>query len=195
MNWAILNYFIVILTFFVYFSFEAKNKENFTSGVRLTSAKCESDNTTFRFTFCNLKPVSRKVVVLNLGLEFLVPYPKPIYSQIIVFYRYGNIFREIINTHKIEMCELIDGTASNPIFKLIFEWINSAAPDFLHKCPYTGKLNLTNYSMDFETLDKTTMLFPEGTYKSVTDFFLKDTKTITFTITYEIKSSLKELFG
>ncbi|KAL7014215.1 hypothetical protein ACKWTF_015807 [Chironomus riparius] len=98
---------------------QSKNQENFVYGVRYKSVQCESDNTTIMTKYCFLKPVSRKVVTVNVGVKLLVPYVKPIYGHTIVFYRYGTIFRQIIDTKKLEICSILDGSDTKSFNKVI----------------------------------------------------------------------------
>lgn len=53
---------------------------------------CECDNKTVRNFFCYLKAVSRIIVTLNLGLELLVAYTKPIYMKRKYFLSLWNYF-------------------------------------------------------------------------------------------------------
>ncbi|KAL7050972.1 hypothetical protein ACKWTF_004280 [Chironomus riparius] len=192
-----MKYIIFIFVVFAESSFEAnsKTRDNFLSGFRFKDIKCESDNTTVIFNYCYLKPVSRKVVTLNVGLKFLVPYTRPLYGHTVFYYRYGTIFREAINTPKVDWCDVIGGATTNPMVNLLMNLIKDSAPNFLRSCPFTGSIDIKNFTMNFELLDKSTMMLPEGIYKIETVFYWNDTRTINYTIIFETKSPLKEIFG
>ena len=113
-------------------------------GCRPTAISCESDNQTVLTKYCFLKPYSRYVVTINVGFQILVPLKKPFYSQILVYYRYGTIFRQAIDTKQNEWCSFMDGTAINPLIKLVSTFINETFPQLYHKCPYEGELNFFN---------------------------------------------------
>lgn len=171
----------------------SKNEDNF--NIRFKSVKCSSDNKTIITKFCYLKPVSRKIVTLNVGLKLLVPYTKPINGHLIIYYRYGTIFRQIIEIKKHEICSTFFGDDVNPLIKLVVQMIKSKAPNSIHKCPYTGDWNLRNFTLDLELMDRATMLFSQGIYRADISFYLNDKNTFNFTGMAEIKSPLKESFG
>ena len=139
--------------------------------------------------------MSRKVVSLNLDIEFLIPFTKPFYLQGLVYYRYGTIFRQIIDTKKIEICGVVDGVDTNLLIKLLIDMIKSEIPDLVHKCPYTGDFELKNFTFNMDVIDKATMTFPQGIYRY--DFFLyiHDVSSLNVSTIVEVKSQLKESFG
>jgi hypothetical protein len=157
--------------------------------------KCQSDNKTIITKYCYLKAVSRKVVTFNIGIKFLVPYTKPFYGHSIFYYRYGTIFRQIIDVKKVEVCGILDGVDTNPLIKLLIDMIKNAAPHIIHNCPYKGDLDLKNFTFNLDLMDKATMLFPQGTYRIDTSLFLNGNSTFNFSGTCEVKSPLKESFG
>jgi len=139
--------------------------------------------------------VSRKIVTSNVGVKLLVPYTRPIYGHTIIYYRYGTIFRQIIDTKKLEACAILDGVDTNPLVKLIVDTIKNLAPHLIHKCPYEGDWDLKNLTTDLDLVDKATMLFPEGIYRLELFVFFNDSSTFNISGTAEIKSPLKESFG
>lgn len=117
--------------------------EKFVSGDRPRSVKCEGDNSTLKFSFCNIKAYSAKLAVINLGFEILKTVQKPIYFQVIMSYRFGNIYRPMIDTKAIDLCAIMEGNTFNPFMKIIIDRINQYFPNVLHKCPYgKGKLKI-----------------------------------------------------
>jgi len=55
-----------------------------------------------------LKLVFRQVVTLNIGGKIISPINKPAYGQVTVNYRYGTIYRQVLDTHPIEWCGIMD---------------------------------------------------------------------------------------
>jgi hypothetical protein len=51
-------------------------------------------------------------------------------------YRYGTIFREIIDSKPVEFCGLIAGKESNLLAKLFIEAIKDSVPQLMHPCPF-----------------------------------------------------------
>lgn len=171
----------------------AKFEDNF--HIRFRSVKCSSDNKTIVTNFCYLKAVSRKIVTLNVSLKLLVTYAEPIEGHLIIFYRYGTIFRQIIEIKRHEICSTFFGDDVNPLIKLVVQMIKNKAPNSIHKCPYSGDWSITNFTLDMEILDRATMLFPQGIYRADIAFYLSNSNTFNFTGMAEIKSPLKESFG
>ena len=189
-------YIILALNFHLICRTQSNVQDNkFMHGIRFKSVKCRSDNTTIFIKYCYLKAVSRKTVVLNVGIRYLIPYTKPFYSRSIFSYRYGNIFREIINTHQIEVCALLEGADSNPLTKVLMDMLANKAPNLIHNCPFTGDWDLKNFTMDLNLVDKASMIFPEGIYKISSTMYYNGSATYNFSGTAEIKSPLKENFG
>ncbi|KAL7014213.1 hypothetical protein ACKWTF_015805 [Chironomus riparius] len=173
----------------------SKNQENYIEGLRFKALSCNADNKTLFIKYCYLKAVSRKVVTSNVGMQFLVPFVKPIYLQTIVYYRYGTIFRQIIDTKKVEICGIIENIETNPLIKIIFDMIKNKVSNLIHKCPYTGALEVNNFTFNTELMNKTTMVFPQGIYRFDYFYFLKDASSLNVSGIVEVKSHLKESFG
>jgi len=167
------------------------NKQEY--GTRFKSISCESDNKTIVIKYCYLKPFSRKVVAANIGFKFLVPFDK-FYIHMIFNYRYGNIFRPVMDTKPQEWCGLMHSTNMNPLIKLMFDGIKSSVPNLFHECPYTGDLDLVNITTDFSKSGDHQM-FPEGTYRIVTMIIKDDIQSAKITADDEIKSPRRESFG
>ena len=162
--------------------------------IRPNYVNCESDNITISTKYCNLKPQSRYLVTVQIGFHFLVPLKKPFYIQILVFYRYGTIFRQIIDTKQNEWCSYMEGTGVNPLVRSITEFMNITFPENIHKCPYEGDLEFRNYTLS-NGLPPQSEIFPQGYYR-LHLIVHKNKKTIlTFKIQGEITSVFKESFG
>ena len=82
--------------------------------------------------------------------------------QFILHYRYGTIYREVIDTKKREWCSIMDGMQTHMYIMLIIRQLKESAPKLFHKCPYQGDYQLYNITVDES---KAFDLFPEGYYK------------------------------
>lgn len=56
--------------------------------------------------------------------------------HIVMSYRYGNIFREVINSPVIDWCRLMDNSEANVFIKMTLDLVRETIPQVLHKCPY-----------------------------------------------------------
>lgn len=187
-------FFILIFISQFYHQIQSKSQDNFTYGMRFRSLYCQSDNETMITRYCYLRPLSRKTVTFNVGVTFLVPLTK-FYVRMIIYYRYGTIFRQVLDINDFDFCNLFDKPNINPLMKLVIDMMRNRVPKVFHKCPYVGEWDLKNYTVVLEFLDHTSMLFPQGIYKVDTLIIFNGSiihKTIT---TIEAKSPLKESFG
>lgn len=99
----------------------SKSNNNFDHGTRFKSIKCECDNKTLEINYCYLKAISRRIVTANVNVKILVPYVKPYYVQFILYFRYGTVFRQVIDTKQVEWCGLMDGNEVHPYIKLTID--------------------------------------------------------------------------
>ena len=199
MNFGYYSTCLLISAFLIqhFIEIQSKSEDNFHYiGARFKSIKCQSDNITVITKYCYLKAVSRKVVTLNFGVNLLVLYSRPYYIHSVLNYRYGTIFRQIIDTQKIEVCGILDGIDTNPLVKLIFDMIKSSMPaNIFHNCPYKDDWDFNNFTLNLDLVDKVKMLFPEGTYRADIALHFRDVITYNFSLVIEIKTPLKESFG
>lgn len=164
--------------------------------LRPKSTHCESDNNTVTIKYCYIKALSRKVVAAFLGLKVNIPLTKPIYVQLIIRYRYGLKFHQVIDTKQIEWCSVMNGDDSNlnPLIKLMANNLKEKTPTLFQKCPYTGELDFQNISVITEDF-KESEIFPEGTYRSSLYVFKDNKKILAVDADSEFKSPVKENFG
>jgi hypothetical protein len=111
-------------------------KEKFTVGLRYRGIECVGDNVSISFDFCNVKAFSAKVAVLNIGINYLETLQRPIIVQIIYFYRFGTIYRSMIDSKKFDLCAIMNGIMDNKILNFLTRDLVKEAPHVLHKCPY-----------------------------------------------------------
>jgi Protein of unknown function (DUF1091) len=87
-------------------------------------------------------------------------------------------YNTIINS-TVEICNVLNGTDSNPIAKLIFDGVAEKLPKgFLHPCPYVGQITANNVSIKITNV---LYQFLRGRYKTfIRAFDEKDENIITF---------------
>ena len=188
--------FVLALTIIHICSATSKSTDNYNYGGRFKSIKCQTDNRTLIMRYCYLKALSRAVVILNIGLTFAVPYTKPYYVQLILNYRYGTIFREVIDSHQQEWCGIMSGAETHQWIEYIIGYLRKSAAALYHKCPYVGDLDLKNVTIDTENYNKhQSRIFPEGTYRLDVIIFQNEAQTGKFSVSLENKSPVKESFG
>ena len=164
--------------------------------LRPKSTHCESDNKTVMIKYCYIKALSRRVVAAFLGIKINVPVTKPLYVQLIINYRYGLKFHQVIDTKQIEWCSVMDGNdiQLNPLIKLFVNNLKEKTPKLFQKCPYYGDLDFQNISVITDDL-KDSEVFPEGTYRSNLIVYKNNKKILTVNADSEFKSPVKENFG
>lgn len=95
---------------------------------------CWSSNKTLSGHKCFVKAYSRKNTTMNVFVNLTRPL-FDVKARYDLTYKYlTNSQRSIINS-TIEICEFLNGTGSNPVFK----WIVGLMENFkhlLHECPY-----------------------------------------------------------
>ena len=186
--------FLIIIQLQTFLTIEcARPAENYNDGTRFQSIECSANNLTAVVKYCFIKAISRKVVTLNVGVKPLKSFKKPFYVQLILYYRYGLIFREVINTKKQEWCDFMDGKTKNLYLSHTIAQINSSAPNLFHKCPYEGDVEVKNLTVDDQ---KAFSVFPEGIYKtSVLVFETSVEPSFSLNIISQVKSAIKESLG
>lgn len=196
MQKLLLYYFLTlgILVFNVQELF-SKSNVRIIDGTRFKSIKCECDNKTIEIRYCYLKAVSRQIVTINVNVKILIPIVKPCYIQLILYYRYGTIFRQAIDTKQVEWCELMNGKEVHQYIKIIIDQLRQSAASLFHKCPYDGVMDFNNITINEIYRNQTSFMFPEGVYRLDIIIFKNQTQTFKIILTFDIKSPLKESFG
>lgn len=123
---------------------------------KFTAAKCLAlDPTAVKIDFCFIKAYSRIKTVFNLGITLAKPVYKPLHVRftviflkindftsfcfqfhVIVSYRYGNVFHQVINSKQFEWCSAMSSDGFNPIGKLMVLLLSDSIPQLFHPCPY-----------------------------------------------------------
>lgn len=81
--------------------------------------------------------------------------------QLILNYKYGTIYREVLNVRPFEICQFANFGTSNIVTKFLTNMVEESAPGILHPCPYK-KFNVTNVSAKTSTIGSA---FATGDYK------------------------------
>lgn len=101
--------------------------------------------------------------------------------EVVVYYRYGTIFRQVIKPPVFEWCSSVESLSSNIYLQSVYDVLKDTAPQMFQKCPYKvkyfrfqklslfkffrpqGQFRLTNVTFD---ISKYPAPFPQGTYKT-----------------------------
>ncbi|KAL7012337.1 hypothetical protein ACKWTF_014786 [Chironomus riparius] len=160
---------------------------------RFRSIECDADNYTTSVGFCYIKAVSRRVTTLNVHFKNLKPSFKPLYVRMILYYRYGNIYREVIDTKRVEWCSIMEGMTAHLFLMQTINQIMEIAGKAIHKCPYEVDIEIKNLTLvDSKTFD----IFPEGIYKLSWSSLNRTLHTLwRFNTTVQLKSPIKESMG
>jgi len=121
------KFYLILFCALSFYEIYSEDQENFIGGVRFKSIKCEVNNKTILVKYCYLKAISRKVVTYNVGVKLLATYTKPFLIHTTFYYHYGTIFRQIIDTKKLDLYGILAGVDTNPIIKLLVEMIKNKA--------------------------------------------------------------------
>ncbi|CAG9811128.1 unnamed protein product [Chironomus riparius] len=112
---------------------------------------------------CSVKAYTRNFTTLNFGLSFRQSIKKPIFMKIVLMYRYGNIYRDVLNKI-IEICSIFANLDANPVFLSYIDIFEKSVKSHFHKCPYSGSDDYMNLTID-ESSHRNNFLNPEGFFK------------------------------
>lgn len=170
-----------------------KKNPSLTYASRFRSIECLADNYTAFVEYCYIKAYSRRVTTVNVLFKNLKPSDSPIWVQMILYYRYGTIYREVINTKLIDWCAIMDGLTGHLFLMQTIRQIKSFVGKNIHKCPYGEDIELKNITLDD---GKGFDVFPEGIYKSS---WITRNKTMDilwrFNASIHVRSPIKESMG
>ena len=119
-----------------------KNHPANTYSSRFRSIECQADNYTASVGYCHIKAVPRRASTVNVHFKALKPSYKPIYIQMILYYRYGNIYREVMDTKRIEWCSIMEGISELLFLMQTIHQIKEIATNAIHKCPYEADVEV-----------------------------------------------------
>ncbi|CAO1332475.1 unnamed protein product [Diamesa hyperborea] len=111
--------------------------------------------------------------------------------KMIVEYKYGTVFREVMNPPAIEWCSFKKSTSV--FYSMVFDLIKDSAPGLLHKCPYFGRVDVHNMTVNVNNF---LSVFSQGDYRATLSLS-EGGKTDLFRLSFgiKIKSTVKSSFG
>lgn len=181
------------LVCFIQINGNKKKNPSLTYASRFRSIECQADNYTAFVEYCYIKAYSRRVTTVNVLFKNLRPSDAPIWVQMILYYRYGNIYREVIDTKRIEWCAIMDGLTGHLFLMQTIRQIKTMVAKNIHKCPYGEDIEIKNVTLDDA---KGFDVFPEGIYKAS---WITRNKTMDvlwrFNASINVKSPIKESMG
>ncbi|CAO1363775.1 unnamed protein product [Diamesa serratosioi] len=161
--------------------------------VRFTNMACQVLDPIFATDIsCNIKAYSRTQSTANFGFMLKKKLTK-VMVKVIIEYKYGNVFREVINPPQADWCNF--QKSKSLFFSMVVDLIKDTAPQLVHKCPYFGRLDVFNMTLN---ANKFLSVFSEGDYRIVESLSSSSTRNnIRFTsliCTVFNKITLKDVF-
>ena len=147
------HYLILFIAIFIFYSIQnVRTARKYQPPprylLRPKNIHCEGDNETVLIKYCSIRAYSRLLVTTSLGVKILSPLTKPFYIQLIIKYRYGIIYHQVIDTKQIEWCSVMDGSDTNPLIKMLNNLLKEVVPHLFKKCPYEGELDFVNFTVN-----------------------------------------------
>lgn len=108
-------------------------------------------------------------------------------------YKYGTIYRTVMEPAAIDWCSFMNGTAYDLFYKVSLDIVRKSMPHLIHLCPYKGELKALNITFDF---GKFAAIFPQGEYRNFWHWY-DDTDSNIFTLVFigSMRSPIKTSFG
>ncbi|KAG5671063.1 hypothetical protein PVAND_001278 [Polypedilum vanderplanki] len=157
--------------------------------------KCEGSGRFIKEYLHNMTCVA-KVYNRTYSAFTIIGYiKKPIYSYISgqVLYKYGTIYREVINVPRTFVCEITKIIKTNTLWRGIYEAAEIVMPNAIHECPYYDFYAANITLNDLPVISH----FPHGDYKAFV--YLYDSyngeSLVNLTFALSIRSIIKESFG
>ena len=141
---------------------------------------------------CFVKAYNRSYTTLNVGLNLTRDLNNFFIKQKLE-YKYGTIYRSVIDTPPINWCYFMNGTTQNIFFKVCVDIVQESVPQLIHPCPYKGEMK--GFNMSFDAL-KFGAVYPRGEYRSLWQM-LDDKDSNIYTVIFEtiVKSPILSSFG
>ncbi|CAO1349163.1 unnamed protein product [Diamesa hyperborea] len=160
--------------------------------VRFNKAVCNSSGISTTSHFCYVKAYSRTLTTLNIGYN-LTRNLDNFFVKHRLEYKYGTIYRTVMNPAAINWCSLMNKTTENLFFKVTMEIVEKSIPELIHTCPYNGEIKALNMSLDPE---KFGAVYPQGEYRNFWRVFDdKDSNIYSVTFITTMQSPIKSSFG
>lgn len=162
---------------------------------RFRGIECKNiHNTTAYTTKCFIKNYSRYKSTFNIIIQTVKPLVQ-IYMQLVTSYRYGNIYRNVLDTKIVNWCEVQRGSMFNPVLNMFLDIIRESVPSLFQECPYEGLLEFYNVTFN-DDLNRKLSVFSDGQYKFNVSVFDRPNRIMFYVAIFgEIKSPIKTSFG
>jgi hypothetical protein len=190
---------LFVLLAIAYYVAGARKGDNYEGGNRFKAIKCVADSRYAVVKVCNVKAYSRRIVSLYFDVDFLQPLERPFYFRGLFQLRTGLKFHTMIDTKKIEVCNILDGNVNNAMVEFIVHEIKHFAPTFFHKCPFTNfAINnisiLNDFDIGQDNFDPAQWI-PSGVHRA--DIFLlkKRVVVLNVNVSIEYKTSRNHSFA
>ncbi|KAG5667596.1 hypothetical protein PVAND_015572 [Polypedilum vanderplanki] len=104
---------------------------------------------------------------MSIQVKLTRPIFKAVMNYEISYKVRSNFYQTIINV-TFNVCEVLNGTADNPMFQWIIGFMSPNFKTLLHSCPYKDMVNFFNLYVDLKGFISK---FPSGTYMGCVTFF------------------------
>ena len=159
---------------------------------RLKKVECNSSGISTRSFLCYVKAYSRTHTTLNVGIN-LTRNIDNFYVKHRLEYKYGTIYRTVMNPAAIDWCSFMNGTTQNLFYQVSLDIIGKSVPQLIHPCPYKDEVKALNITFD---ISKFAAVFPQGEYRNFWHWS-DDTDSNIFTLIFvgSMRSPIKSSFG
>lgn len=96
--------------------------------------------------------------------------------EVIFYYRYGTIYRQVMKTPKINFCAVMKAAIETPLLSVIIDIAKSVEPSMIHECPY---VNLIAKNKPL-TLSALPTIFSQGDYRVTLNFTTRNNEEFLF---------------
>lgn len=159
---------------------------------RIKTMKCVAKNKTImEFKYCRAKVFSRDSSGIAINITFHQPVTRPFYLKLSMNYKYGTIYRKVVNVPELEMCSVMKNLkTAPPFFKAFLDILGKSIQPLLDGCPYKNEVNFLAQFDD----DKWPSVFPSGMYRIDCIFRVPETVVMLAYLEFEIVSGIKSSF-
>lgn len=167
--------------------------------MKLTKCRCTTSGKIVKELKCRVKPISRYVGALSLEGTISKPMSGFFVTFFMDFKHFLALkFRQVFKFRDLKVCDITEMATSNSVLSPLIKWFNLTFKGLIRKCPYYGKVNLTNITMDpgNEANQKffTFQGYPNGDYRTTIDIFGPQDENILHLVFFvELKSREKTL--
>lgn len=96
--------------------------------------------------------------------------------EVIFYYRYGTIYRQVMKTPKVEFCAVMKAMTGTPLLAVLIDLAKSVEPTAIHECPYNN-LIIKNKPL---TLSALKTIFSSGEYRVTMNFTSRNNEEFLF---------------